>query len=177
MVSLLISTFMVGVKSTSVIALVRTTVRKQEIKMLLAEFEKAFTRVPSSVLERARRFTIHPPEGTEEPTELVSRRARRPQVHGSWQRLLVKQVPVASLCSADPLRLRGCLMPSRHPTCPPAPDRLCLCQPEWRLMRIPSDSVGSAGEDNSAVALVQLRGCTRESRGASAAIHIRMPRQ
>ena len=73
MISLLISTFMVGVKSNSVTAVVRTYMRKSEIEMLLAEFEKAFSRVPSHLVERVRKFSSHPPsEDTEESTKLVS---------------------------------------------------------------------------------------------------------
>ena len=55
--SLLLSAVMLGVKATSLNAIIRTICRKQELWMLIEELKKAHGNIPSELLERARRAT------------------------------------------------------------------------------------------------------------------------
>ncbi len=68
--SLLISSIMLGKQGTSLGSIIRTTIRKQELKMLVGELTRArSSNVPEALLTRARRAT----ELGEPGTELVSR--------------------------------------------------------------------------------------------------------
>ena len=46
---------MLGVKATSLNAIIRTICRKQELGMLVEELKKAHTNIPSELVERVRR--------------------------------------------------------------------------------------------------------------------------
>ena len=62
--SLLVSAVMVGVKVTSLTAIIRTINRKQELKMLVAELtlpRSQGTNIPAELMERVRRGTEHGP--------------------------------------------------------------------------------------------------------------------
>ena len=66
---------MLGVKATSLGAIIRTTNRKQELQMLVGELSRAGivsssmhlieTRIPQELMERVRRATEHAPPGME----------------------------------------------------------------------------------------------------------------
>ena len=63
-VSLLLSAVMLGVKATSLNAIIRTICRKQELGMLIEELKKVHGNIPSELMEHARRATEHvPPSG------------------------------------------------------------------------------------------------------------------
>ncbi len=69
-VSLLLSSIMLGKQGTSLVAIIRTTNRKQELQMLVGELERArSSNTPQELLARARRAT----ELGEPGTELVCR--------------------------------------------------------------------------------------------------------
>ncbi len=73
-VSLLLSSIMLGKQGTSLVAIIRTTNRKQELQMLVGELTRArSSSIPQELLARARRAT----ELGEPGTELV----RRPLPH------------------------------------------------------------------------------------------------
>ena len=73
-VSLLLSSIMLGKQGTSLVAIIRTTNRKQELPMLVGELTRArSSNIPQELLARARRAT----ELGEPGTELV----RRPLPH------------------------------------------------------------------------------------------------
>ena len=60
--SLLLSAVMLGVKATSLNAIIRTINRKQELGILIGELKKARSSMPPKVLaERVRRVTEHAP--------------------------------------------------------------------------------------------------------------------
>ncbi len=57
-VSLLISSIMLGKQGTSLVAIIRTINRKQELQMLVGEFKRArSSNIPQELLARARRAT------------------------------------------------------------------------------------------------------------------------
>ncbi len=63
--SLLLSAVMLGVKATSLNAIIRTINRKQELGILIGELKKARSSVPLEALaERVRRATEHAPAET-----------------------------------------------------------------------------------------------------------------
>jgi hypothetical protein len=65
-VSLLISSIMVGKKGTSLVAIIRTTNRKRELQMLVGELTRArSSNIPQELLARARRATEYNDPGTE----------------------------------------------------------------------------------------------------------------
>ena len=69
-VSLIISSIMLGQKCTSLVAIIRTTNRKQELQMLVGELTRArSSNIHQELLARARRAT----ELGEPGTELVCR--------------------------------------------------------------------------------------------------------
>ena len=69
-VSLLISSIMLGKQSTSLVSIIRTTSRKQELQMLVGELTRArSSNIPHELLARARRAT----ELREPGMELVCR--------------------------------------------------------------------------------------------------------
>ncbi len=71
--SLLISSIMLGKQGTSLVAIVRTTSRKQELQMLVGELTRArSSNIPHELLARARRAT----ELREPGMELVCRPVR-----------------------------------------------------------------------------------------------------
>jgi hypothetical protein len=57
-VSLLISAIMLGVKLTSVPAIIRTVSRERELKMLIEELDKGQSSIPAALAERVRRATL-----------------------------------------------------------------------------------------------------------------------
>ena len=62
--SLLVSAVMVGVKVTSLTAIIRTINRKQELKMLVAELtlpRSQGSNIPAELMQRVRRATEHGP--------------------------------------------------------------------------------------------------------------------
>ncbi len=69
-VSLLISSIMLGKQGTSLVAIIRTINRKQELQMLVGELSRArSSNIPQELLARARRAT----ELGEPSMELVCR--------------------------------------------------------------------------------------------------------
>jgi hypothetical protein len=60
-VSLLVSTIMLGKNSTSLIAIIRTINRQQELEMLIGELAQSPSSIPMELMERARRATQHGP--------------------------------------------------------------------------------------------------------------------
>ena len=65
--SLLVSAVMLGVKVTSLSAVIRTINRKKELKMLVAELALPRSRgsnIPVELMQRARRATEHGPAET-----------------------------------------------------------------------------------------------------------------
>ncbi len=65
-VSLLISSIMLGKKGTSLVAIIRTTNRKQELQMLVGELTRArSSNIPQELLARARRATEKSDPGME----------------------------------------------------------------------------------------------------------------
>ena len=62
--SLVISAVMLGVKATSLNAIIRTIYRKQELKMLVAELtlpRSQGSNIPAELMQRVRRATQHRP--------------------------------------------------------------------------------------------------------------------
>ena len=59
--SLLISAAMLGKNATSLIAIIRTINRQQEIEMLIGELAQSPSNIPMELMERARRATQHGP--------------------------------------------------------------------------------------------------------------------
>jgi hypothetical protein len=65
-VSLLISSIMLGKQGTSLVAIIRTTSRKQELQLLVRELTRACSsNIPHELLTRARRATERGEPGTE----------------------------------------------------------------------------------------------------------------
>jgi hypothetical protein len=73
-VSLLISSIMLGKQGTTLVAIIRTTNRKQELEMLVGELSRArSSNIPKELLAHARRAT----ERGEPSMELVCRHVAR----------------------------------------------------------------------------------------------------
>ena len=80
-VSLLVSAAMLGVKSTSLNAAVRTTNRKQELETLITELTRArSSNIPPALFERARRATE---SMSHEPAEIEMVYVLRPEIASS----------------------------------------------------------------------------------------------